>query len=75
MQKEVKAKTWDTVYYIIYIYIYYIIIVFGYSLILHIGSLTNIFKFDQCYMTKQILGVNIFKKKIIIKIKKRKLLR
>lgn len=45
------------------IYIYYIIIVFGYSLILHIGSLTNIFKFDQCYMTKQILGVNIFKKK------------
>lgn len=73
MQKEVKAKPWDTVYYIIYIY--YIIIVFGYSLILHIGSLTNIFKFDQCYMTKQILGVNIFKKKIIIKIKKRKLLR
>lgn len=73
MQKEVKAKTWDTVYYIIYIC--YIIIVFGYSLILHIGSLTNIFKFDQCYMTKQILGVNIFKKKIIIKIKKRKLLR
>lgn len=73
MQKEVKAKTWDTVYYIIYIY--YIIIVFGYSLILHIGSLTNIFKFDQCYMTEQILGVNIFKKKIIIKIKKRKLLR